>query len=70
MLTASKDKAGSHAAGVPGAGGTGSVGTRGVSGDPGGGPKGNIRGNVIRFNICPFVCFPNILTVLSAKCSI
>ena len=57
MLTASKDKAGSHVAGVPGSGGTDSVGTTGSSGEAVGGPKGNryedanIRRNVILLSI-------------------
>lgn len=41
MLIASKDKAGSHAAGVPGSGGTDSVGTTGSLGETGGDPKGD-----------------------------
>lgn len=51
MLIASKDKVGSHMAGV--SGGTDSVGTTGSSGEARGGPKGNryedanIRRNVM-----------------------
>ena len=41
VLIASKDKAGSHAAGVPGSGGTDSVGTTGSLGETGGDPKGD-----------------------------
>lgn len=39
MLIASKDKAGSHAAGVPALGGTDSVGTAGSLEETGGDPK-------------------------------
>ena len=41
MLIASKDKAGSHVAGVPGSGGVDSVGSTGSGGGAGGGAKGN-----------------------------
>ena len=48
VLTASKDKAGSHAAGVPGSEGTDSVGATGSSGDTGGDPEGNRCGEATR----------------------
>lgn len=48
MLTASKDKVGSHAAGVPGSEGTDSVGATGSSGEPGGDPEGNRCGEANR----------------------
>lgn len=47
VLTASKDKAGSHeAGGVPDSSGLASVGTLGSAGEAGGGPNGNRLGKI------------------------
>lgn len=48
VLIASKDKVGSHAAGVSGPEGTDSVGATGSSGETGGGPEGNRCGEANR----------------------